>query len=65
MATNIAETSITINGIVFVIGEMYKNYCEESLVEYKSPRYRFREELKNYFDSFSDVARVDGVQIRS
>jgi len=45
--------------------EMYKAYCSDSLIEYKAPRHKFREELKNYFASFSEVARVDGAQIRS
>lgn len=45
--------------------EMYKTYCSDSLIEYKAPRHKFREELKNYFASFSEVARVDGAQIRS
>lgn len=45
--------------------EMYKAYCDEALVEYKTPRHKFREELKNYFDKFSDVTRVNGTQVRS
>ena len=45
--------------------EMYKTYCDDALVEHKTPRHRFREELKNYFISFSDVARVNGAQVRS
>ena len=45
--------------------EMYKKYCDESLVEFKHPRHKFREELKNYFESFHDIKRVDGKQIRS
>jgi len=45
--------------------EMYKTYCEDSLIEFKTPKYKFREELKNYFDTFSDVARINGAQIRS
>lgn len=45
--------------------EMYKAYCDEALVEFKMPRYKFREELKSYFDKFEDVARVDGKQVRS
>jgi len=45
--------------------EMYKTYCSDSLIEYKAPRHKFREEFKNYFASFSEVARVDGAQIRS
>lgn len=45
--------------------EMYKQYCDESLVEYKLPRHKFREELKNYFREFKDVARIDDKQVRS
>lgn len=45
--------------------EMYKQYCDEALVDFKLPRHKFREELKNYFETFSDVTRVDGKQVRS
>lgn len=45
--------------------DMYKAYCDESLVEYKTPKYKFREELKNYFSDFYDITRVNGNQIRS
>lgn len=45
--------------------EMYKQFCDEALVEFKSPRHKFREEMKNYFSKFSDVARVNGAQVRS
>lgn len=45
--------------------EIYKNYCDESLVEYKLAKYKFREELKNYFLKFHDVIRIDGKQVRS
>lgn len=44
---------------------MYKEYCEESYVEFKLPMYKFREELKNYFDGFERMARIDGKQVRS
>lgn len=44
---------------------MYKVYCEESMLDYILPMYKFREELKNYFDFFYDVTRIDGKQIRS
>lgn len=44
---------------------MYKSYCEEAALEYKMPMYKFREELKNYFDDFKEVARIDGKQVRS
>ena len=45
---------------------MYKQYCEDSGAEYKLPMYKFREELKNYFQDFDDVGRMeDGKQVRS
>ena len=45
--------------------QMYKTYCEDSLVEHKLPRYKFREELKNYFKKFDLVTRIDNRQVRS
>ena len=45
--------------------ELYKAYCEDSNVEYKLARYKFREELRNYFDNFEDRAEVNGERIRS
>ena len=45
--------------------EMYKEYCTDALVEYKMPKYKFREELKNYFQSFKEITRVDGKQVRN
>lgn len=45
--------------------EMYKQYCDDSLVEYKLAKYRFREELKNYFDEYIDIVRIDGKQVRN
>lgn len=44
---------------------MYKEYCDETLVEFKLPMYKFREELKNYFEHFDQLARIDGKQVRS
>lgn len=44
---------------------MYKEYCEEANLKYVLPRYIFREELKNYFDSFSLTRKEDGKQVRS
>lgn len=44
---------------------MYKEYCDDALVEFKLPRHKFREELKTYFEHFDDVGRVDGKQVRS
>jgi len=45
--------------------EIYKSYCEEALIDFKLPRHKFREELKSYFETFSDMTRVDGKQVRS
>jgi energy-coupling factor transporter ATP-binding protein EcfA2 len=45
--------------------EMYKTYCDDSLVEFKLPRHKFREEFKNYFENFEEMTRIDGKQIRS
>lgn len=45
--------------------EMYKEYCNDSNVDFKLPRHKFREELKNYFKKFEEVGRSDGKQIRS
>lgn len=45
--------------------DMYKTYCEESLVEYKLPKHRFREELKSYFQKFHERVWIDGKQVRS
>ena len=45
--------------------DMYKTYCDEALVEFKTPRHKFREELKNYFKTFNDLTRVNGLQVRS
>lgn len=45
--------------------DMYKRYCDESLVDFKLPRHKFREELKNYFRSFTDRGRINGSLVRS
>lgn len=45
--------------------EMYKTYCDETLLEHKLPRHKFREELKNYFKEFKDKARLNGEEQRS
>lgn len=44
---------------------MYKEFCEESLIDYKLPKYKFRDELKNYFEVFEARAWVDGKQFRN
>ena len=45
--------------------ELYKAFCDETLVDFKLPRYKFREELKNYFLRFDERAEVEGVRVRS
>ena len=45
--------------------EMYKQFCDSTLVEFKLPRYKFREEIKNYFHNFEERAVVDGIRVRS
>lgn len=45
--------------------ELYKQFCADTLIEYKMPQYRFREELKNYFSDFLERATIDGVIVRS
>ncbi len=44
---------------------MYKAYCEETNLEYRLARYKFRDELKNYFEKFDEITRIDGKQVRS
>ena len=45
--------------------EMYKQYCDDSLVDFKLAKYKFREELKNYFSEYLDIVRIDGKQVRN
>lgn len=45
--------------------DMYKRYCDDALVEFKLARHKFREELKNYFENFDEITRIDGRQVRS
>lgn len=42
----------------------YKEYCNDAGMT-PMVMYKFGEELKNYFRSFEDIARVDGKQVRS
>jgi energy-coupling factor transporter ATP-binding protein EcfA2 len=44
---------------------LYKEWCEDSAMNYRLPKHKFREELKNYFENFDSVTRVDGKQVRS
>lgn len=45
---------------------MYKQYTDDTNQGFKMPMYIFREELKNYFEEFRNMARLDdGTQVRS
>lgn len=44
---------------------LYKEYCSDSGIEWVLPKYKFREELRNYFDDFKDRQEVDGHMVRS
>lgn len=44
---------------------LYKEFCEETGIERILPQYKFREELRNYFDKFEDRAEVGGINVRS
>lgn len=44
---------------------MYKIYKEEAGLDYLIPMYKFREDLKDYFEEYYDITRVNGKQIRS
>ena len=44
--------------------DMYKDYCENSGIQ-RLPMYKFREEMKNYFNNFEQTAVVDGNRVRS
>lgn len=45
--------------------EMYKTYCDESLITYKLAKHKFREEMKSYFETFKDRSWVEGKQVRN
>ena len=44
---------------------LYKKYCDDTDVPFKLPMYKFREELKDYFDDFKPYITVDGKMVRS
>ena len=45
--------------------ELYKSFCAETGIEKLMPQYKFREELRNYFEEFLDRTSVDGKVVRS
>lgn len=38
---------------------LYKEYCDEALVDFKLPMYKFRDELRNYFSEFVESFKTD------
>lgn len=44
--------------------DMYKIYCSESALEFTLAKYKFREELKNYFKNYAAETHVDGKHLR-
>jgi hypothetical protein len=45
--------------------EMYKEYCGMTGIDKPIPQYKFREELKNYFDDFKDRAEIEARTVRN
>lgn len=45
--------------------ELYKEYCNETGIDKLLPQYKFREELRNYFENFHDRYELDGIMVRS
>ena len=45
--------------------QLYKQFCAESGIEKPRPKYKIREELRNYFDEFKDRERINGKHVRS
>lgn len=43
----------------------YKDYVDETGIQYRMPRYRFKTELGRYFREFHDRVMIDGVHYRS
>lgn len=44
---------------------LYKEWCTDTGIEFTSPQYKVREELRNYFDEFQERTTIDGVSVRS
>lgn len=45
--------------------DLYKHWCDDSNIEFKLPRHKFREELRNYFKEFRDREMIEGERVRS
>lgn len=45
--------------------DLYKQFIKESEIEYSLPRYKLREELKDYFDTLDERGLVNGERVRN
>ena len=45
--------------------QLYKQFCAESGIDKPRPKYKIREELRNYFDDFKDRDRINEKHVRS
>lgn len=43
----------------------YKDYVDETGIQYRMPRYRFKTELSRYFREFHERVMIDGIHYRS
>jgi hypothetical protein len=44
---------------------LYKEFCSTTGIEWVLPQYKFREEMRNYFETFMERATINGAQVRS
>lgn len=44
---------------------LYKEFCSETGIEHVLPQYKFREELRNYFQELKERAFIEGAWVRS
>lgn len=45
--------------------DMWKVWLDETATKWDMPQYKFREELKNYFDTYEERTWIDGVRVRN
>lgn len=45
--------------------EMYKTYCSDSNIDKILPKYKFRDELRDYFESYTDRGYLNGERTRN
>lgn len=45
--------------------QLYKEFCEDSLIRNKMQRHQFRAELMSYFENFEERCNIDGQRVRN